>query len=143
MLRTCRFYGPNIVRQTVAGQAQLIDCAEPQQTRIRRAVWRVTGAATFGLYRRMLVSEWTLLVGVAFNARRIAAGCQTRLLQLKPAVRVVTIAASHRAFQNFVMERHVELWLHFGMTTGTELRIVCFQHRNRGEARLFSIRGRR
>ena len=93
------------MRHTVTGQAQLVDCAVSQQAWIRRSVRSVTGTAAFSLDRRMFVSERTLLVCVALDAGGIRSGRQSGLLRLKAAVRIVTIAATHRAFQDFVMER--------------------------------------
>src|SRR2546421_680516 len=59
VLRTGRFRRADVVSQAVASQAKLIDRAEAQQTRIRRAVRRMASRASFCLYRRMFVSEWT------------------------------------------------------------------------------------
>ena len=53
----------------------------------------------------MFESEWTLLVRVTLYARRIGAGSQSGLLEFKTAMRIVTVAALHRAFENFVVER--------------------------------------
>ena len=58
-------------------------------------------------------------------------------------MRIVTIAAAHGPFHDFVMERHGELRLNFVVTTGAELRIVGLQHSHCREAGLFGIRGRR
>jgi hypothetical protein len=90
----------------------------------------------------MLVGEWPLLVGVTLNASGIRTGCQARLFQFKTAMRIVTITASHRAFQNLVMEGHVELWLHFVVTAGTKLGIISPQHASRRKAWFLSIDAR-
>jgi len=103
---------------------------------------RVTRSAAFGLHRRVFVGERTLLVSVALDASCVSARRQPRLLQFKAAVRVVTIAATHRAFQDFMMKRHVELRLHFIVTTGAELRVVRAQHARRRKARFLSIDAR-
>ena len=68
-------------------------------------MWRVTSRAALGLHRGVFESERALLVDVALDAGSIGARRQPGLFQLESAVRVVTIAATHRAFQNFVMER--------------------------------------
>jgi len=82
---------------------------------------RVTRDAAVGLDGRVLVNKRTLLVSMALDAGSIGAGRQTRLFQLKSAVWVVAIAALHRAFQHFVMERQIELVLCFAMTTQAKL----------------------
>ena len=91
----------------------------------------MTGSTPFGLHRRVFVSEWTLFIRMALNASRIAASRQPGLLEFKAAVRIMTIAAPHRPFQNFVMEWSRELRLNFGVTTRAQLRIVSPQHANR------------
>ena len=90
----------------------------------------------------MFVSEGTLFVRVTFDASGISAGRQTRLFQFKATVRVVTIAATHRAFQNLVMERHVELRLHFVVAARAELRIIRLEHASCREARLLTVNAR-
>lgn len=103
---------------------------------------RMTSSAAFGLYRRVFVRKWTLLVGVALDAGGITAGRQPRLFQLEAAVRVMTIAATHRAFQHLVMEWHVELRFHFTVTALAKLRVAGAQHPSRPEPGLLSIDGR-
>ena len=88
----------------------------------------VTSRATFRLQRRMFVSKRPLLVGVALDASRIAASGESCLLQLKTAMRVVTVAALHRAFEDLVMERHAERRLHLTVTTKAKLRLTYLQH---------------
>ena len=130
MLRTGRLNSPDVVRYTVARQAELRDSTKPQQPRVRRAMRSVTSRTAFSLERRMFVREWTLLVRVTFNASRIGAGGEPRLLQLKAAVRVVAVAALHHSFKNFMVKRLVEVRLRFLMTTHAELRLVELQHVN-------------
>ena len=88
---------------------------------------RMAGRASFRLERRVFVSERPLLVGMALYARGIGAGCQSCLLEFETAVRIVAITALHRAFQNLVMERLVEIGLHFVVTTDAELRLPDLQ----------------
>ena len=90
-------------------------------------MWRVTRDASIRLDRSMLINKRTLFVSVTLDARGVSAGRESRLFQLESAVWVVTIAASHRAFEHFVMERQVELVLRFAVTTETELRLALFQ----------------
>ena len=74
MLRTSRLNGSDIMRNAVTGETKLIDCAEPQQPWISRTVRRVTSRTSFGLQRRVLKGEWTLLISVTLNASCIRAG---------------------------------------------------------------------
>ena len=85
---------------------------------------RVTRDAAIGLDGSMLVNERTLLVGVTLDASGVGAGRQSGLFEFETAVRIVTIAALHRAFQHLVMERQVELVLCFAVTTQAELRFA-------------------
>lgn len=73
----------------------------------------MTSRAALGLNWSVFKNEGALLVGVAFNAGGVGAGRQSALFQLKAAVRIVTIAALHRAFKHFVMEGCVELMFDF------------------------------
>jgi hypothetical protein len=83
--------------------------------------------ASFGLEWRMFVSKRTLLVGMTLHARRICAGCQSCLLELETAVGIVTIAALHRALEDFVMKGLVEIGFYFLVTAYAELRLADFQ----------------
>ena len=69
----------------------------------------------------MFVNKRTLLVYVALDASCIGAGGEPRLFQFKPAVRIVTIAAFHGAFQHLVMEGQLKLVLRLTVTTQTQL----------------------
>src|SRR5215510_1816465 len=100
---------------------------------------RMTGATAFGFDRRVFIGEWSLLVSMTLDAGRVRAGGQAGLLRLEPAMRVVTIAATHGAFQYFVMEGRGELRLDLGVTAGAKLRVIRLQHPDRGKARLLSI----
>ena len=100
---------------------------------------RVTCHTTFGFHRRVLISEWTLFVRVTFNASSISAGGQSRLFEFETTMRVMTIAATHRTFRDFVVEGHRERRFHFAVATQTELRVAHCQHLDRREAGLFGI----
>ena len=89
---------------------------------------RVTGHTTFGFHRGVFISEWTLFVRMTFNASGISAGGQARLFEFETAMRVMTIAATHRAFHDFVMEGHGERRLHFAVATEAKLRVAHLQH---------------
>ena len=87
---------------------------------------RVAGRASFSLERRVFVSEWSLLIGMTLYARCVCARRQPGLFELEAAVRIVTIAALHRAFENLVMKGLVEVGLNFVMATDAELWLACF-----------------
>ena len=100
---------------------------------------RVTRDAPIRLHRRMLVNKRPLLVRMTLDAGRIGARRQPGLLQFETAVRIVTIAALHRAFQHLVMKRQIELVLRLTMTAQTKLRLTGFQQLQIGEARLLRV----
>ena len=139
MLRSTRLNGSDVMCDAVACQAELVNCAEPQQPRIRRAVWRMTGHATFSLHRGVFISKRTLLIRVTFNASGIAAGGQSCLFEFKTAMRVMTITAAHRAFHDFMMEGRGERRFDFAVTTQAKLRVTHFQHLDCREAWLFGV----
>ena len=87
----------------------------------------------------MFVNKWTLFVCVTLDARGVRAGRQSRLFQLEPAVWVVAIAAAHRAFEHFVMERQVELVLRFAVTTEAKLWLALLEQLDVGNARLLCV----
>ena len=128
VLRPGRFRRAYVVSQAVASQTKLIDRAEAQQTRIRRTVRRVASRASFCLYRRMFVSEWALFVGVALDATCVRTSRESGLLQLKSAMRIMTITATDRSFENFVVEGRIELRLNFAVATQAKLRVTRLQH---------------
>src|SRR5437773_2977128 len=136
VLRSTGFNRSDVVRHAVAGQTELINGSEPQQARVRGPVRRVASRTPFRLDRRMLVGKRTLFVDVALYARGIGAGRQPGLFQLKTAVRIVAIAATHCAFQNLMMEGRRERRLDLSVATHTKLRIVHPQHSDGREARL-------
>src|SRR6185369_10633790 len=129
-----RLVRPDPVSRAVTGQTELGHATRNQQSRIRRTVRRVTRDATIGLHRRMLVNKRSLLVCMALDASRVSPGRQSRLFKFEAAVRVVAIAALHRAFQHLVMERQIELGLRLTMTTETELGFSVLEQFQIGEA---------
>lgn len=128
MLRASRLDGANVMGHAMACQTQLVNCGISQQPRISRSVRRMASRATFSFHRRMFVSKRSLLIDVTLKARRISASCQSRLFKLETAVWVMAITAAHRAFVNFVMERHRKCRFHLTVTTETKLRIAGLQH---------------
>ena len=87
----------------------------------------------------MLVNKRTLFVSVTLDTRGIGARRQSRLFQLESAVWVVAIAASHRAFEHFVMERQVELVLGLAVTTEAKLWLALLQQAYVRKARLLCV----
>ena len=75
----------------------------------------------------MLESEWTLFVCMTLYTSCVRARCESCLFELETAVRVMTIAALHRAFEHLVMKRQIELVLCFAVTTETKLGFAAFQ----------------
>ena len=128
MLRSTRFLGAHAVVLAMALQTELRNIAGPQQSRIRRAVRRMTGNTTFGFHGRVFKRERPLLIRVTLDAGCIRTGRQSRLLEFKAAVRVVAISALHRPFENLMMERLIELVLNFAVATDAQLRLAYLQH---------------
>src|SRR5436190_17525771 len=94
----------------------------------------------FRVPRGLLLGGRALLGRVSFEAGGGGPRGQSRLLQFKTAVRIVTIAAAHHSFQDLMMEWRGELRFDFTMATDAELRIVRLQHSDRRKAGLLSIR---
>jgi hypothetical protein len=99
----------------------------------------MTSRATFSLQRRVFVGKRTLFVRVTLDAGRIRSRSQSGLLELKTAVWIVTITALHHAFENFVMNRLVEIRLHFAVTAQAKLRLASLQQVQGREVRLLSV----
>ena len=104
-------------------------------------MWSVTRDAPFGLNGSMLVNKRSLFVCVTLDAGGIGAGGEASLFEFKAAVRIMTVAAFHRAFQHLVMERQVELVLRFAMATEAKLRLAVLEQTNVCKARLLRIGG--
>lgn len=86
-------------------QAQQVDVAHLQESRIGRSVDAVTARAALGLYREMFINEWALFIHVAFEASGIAVLCLAYLLQTNGAVHVVAVVALNQAFVDPMMKR--------------------------------------
>ena len=89
---------------------------------------RVANSAALYFRGRVLEYKRPLFVGVALHARGIRASIEPCLFQFESAVRVVAIAALHRAFQHLVMERLRELCLRLVVASHTQLRLVLHKH---------------
>ena len=81
----------------------------------------VTGCTTLSFYGGVLISERSLLICVAFETDSICTGRQSGLFRLETAMRIVTIAATHRPLKNLVVKRHIELVFGFAMTSHAQL----------------------
>ena len=124
---TSRLVGAHTVIDAVARQAQVIDRTKLKHSRIGRSVRHMTGDTSVGLDRSVFESKWTLLIGVALDARRISSNRQPCLFQFETAVRVMAVAAFHSSFENLVMLRHGELVFDFTVATQAQLRLTVFQ----------------
>ena len=87
----------------------------------------VTSDAPVRLERCMFVREWSLLICMALDTPGIGSCCQSGLFQFKTTVGIVTIAAFHHSFEDFVMKRLIEVGLHFVMTAHTKLWLTNLQ----------------
>jgi len=96
----------------------------------------VTSGASFDLQRCVLENKRALFVAVTFYASCIGADSELCLLLLKSAMRVVAIAAVHRAFKNLVVKRLAELSFRLGVTGHAKLRLVLTEHSLRRLTRL-------
>ena len=139
VLRTRGLVRADAVSRAVTRQTELGDAAGNQESRIRRTVRRVTRDTAVGLHRRMLVNKRPLLVCVTLDASSVGARRESRLFKFETAVRVVAIAALHRAFQHLVMKRQVELVLSLAVTTETKLWLACLEQFDIREAGLLRV----
>ena len=127
--RAGRIYVPRLQRDVaVAFQTELIDVVALQQLWIACSVRRVADRAPFNFRGRMLKHKGPLLVGVALHACGVGACIEPGLLRFESTVRVMAVAALHRAFEDPVMERLCELGLRFVVTSHAQLRLVSHQH---------------
>lgn len=131
MLRTSRLNCPDIMRDAVARQTELVDGAVPQQPRVRGSMRRMTGRAPLGLYRRMFIGKRALLVCVTFNTSRVCSGGQSGLFEFKATMRIMAIATLHGSFENLMVEGLGEIRLCFAMATHAKLRLAHFQYPDR------------
>ena len=99
----------------------------------------VAGNTAFGLYWRVFVNKWPLLIGVTLNTGSVCSGRQPRLFEFETAVGIVTVAAAHGAFEDFVMKRQVKLVFDLRMAADAQLRLTSFKQFRMLERRLLSI----
>ena len=90
-------------------------------------MWCMASNTAFGLYWRVLVNKGPLLIGVTLNTSSVRTGSQPRLFEFETAVRIVTVAAAHGAFEDFMMKRQVKLVLDLRMAANAQLRLTSFE----------------
>ena len=78
-------------------QAQQIDLAHPQKTRIRGTMRRVATGAAFGLDRNMFVHERTSSIGVALDAGSVSARQGLDLAKRGSAMNVMAVTAMNES----------------------------------------------
>src|SRR6185295_780571 len=99
----------------------------------------MTSDAPISLDRRMFVNKRSLFVCVTLDARGIGARRESCLFEFETAVRVVAVAALHRAFQHLVVERQIKLVLRFAVTTEAKLWLALAEQLEIRDARLLCI----
>ena len=120
---TAMGYPSLIMEPGMTLQAKLSSFTPHQQHAVGAAVGRVAGSAAFHLRCRMFVD-----IRAAFFRVAIHTGFSIQLVQagvIQRSVRIVTIAALHRAFEDLVMKGFVEVGLNFVVATDAELRLAC------------------
>ena len=109
-----------VLESRVALQAELIEIVASQQTRIRRAVWRMAERASLGFHHGMLIDERTGILLMALDADRIVLRGGLRHAFLKRAMRIVTVGACHQPLVDPVMEGLGERGFHVLMARVTK-----------------------
>jgi hypothetical protein len=110
-------------RERMALQAQQVDLAHPQKARIGRTVHRVATAAAFGFYGDVFVGERAALVGVAFEAHRIASRQSPHLPNCRRAVDIVAVTALHQTFIHTMVIGLCEISFGRGVAPIAEIRL--------------------
>src|SRR5215213_4605824 len=80
------------------------------------------------LYCRVFKHKRSRFIRVTPNATGISSDCQSRLLRLEAAVRIVAVAACHGAFEHFVVKRLRELRFCFVVAAHAQLRLALLEH---------------
>ena len=109
---------------SMAFETELTDRCTFQHFWVARSMWNVASGAALELCRCMFESEWPLLAAMAFDACYVGTDRELGLLRFKTAVSVVTIAALHRTFKDFVVEWFGELRLRLAVAFNTKLRLT-------------------
>ena len=87
----------------------------------------------------MFVDKRSLLICVTLDASCVRAGRKSGLLKLETAVRIMAIAALHRAFQHLVMEGQTKLVLDLAVTAYAKLRFAHLEQTQIREAGLLRV----
>lgn len=99
----------------MALQAQHIDLAYAQETRVRGAMGRMATGAAFRFDRHMLIHKGSARIGMALHASGIAAGQRLGLAKRGSAVHVVAIAAMNQPFVHAMVIRPGKLSFGIGV----------------------------
>jgi len=111
-------------REGMALQAQHVDQADLEQTRICRTVGSVATAAALGLHRHMLVYERSLLVDMALRTSGVSASQGLHLPNRARAVGVMAVTALHQTFIYAMVVRLGKIRLGRSMASVTQLRLA-------------------
>ena len=82
----------------MALQAQQVDLAHSQETRVRGAMGCMATGAAFRFHRYMLVHKRSACIGMALDASGISAGQSLDLAERGSTVNVVAVAAMNQSF---------------------------------------------
>ncbi len=107
--------------------AQCVDVRHVQQPGILRTVRSVAPYAALRLHRSVLIHKGSPGLRVALGADRVLIGCGLHVVVSKSAMNVVAIGATHGAFVDLVVERHIEGCLCFGVALIAKLRLRSLQ----------------
>lgn len=99
----------------MALQAQQVDLADSQETRIRGAMRRMATGAALCLDRHMFVHKRTTCIGVALNACSISAGQRLGLAESGGAVNVMAVTALNESLIYAMVIRPGKICLGRGM----------------------------
>jgi len=111
----------------VALDAKLTDRCSLKHFRICRAVRYVAHGAAFEFERCMFVNKRPLLICMTSDTRNVRTDSQFSLLVFEAAVRIMAIAALHRALEHFVMEGLLETRLGLVVATHAKLWFALLQ----------------
>jgi hypothetical protein len=89
----------------MALQAKRIYIGHVEQARIGGAMGRVADGTALGFDHWMFVNEGAHRVRVALHTDSVLISRRPKLLGLKCAMRIMTVAARHQSFIHFVMKR--------------------------------------
>lgn len=87
----------------------------------------MAGNTAFGFYWRVFVNKWPLLVGVTLYTSSVCTGSQPRLFEFETAVRIVTVATTHGAFENLMMKRQIKLVFDLRVAANAQLWLTGFK----------------